>query len=393
MGDLRTRFQKADLLAAPDLWAEIEGRVERERPEPPMLRRVTVAGVALLLFAGAALLLWTAFRGGQGRPRPGATTPAPNPSVGATIELDERGRAVAAGEGAWVSTRDRLVYIDPETGKVRDLAFGQGPFAVTFAGDSVWVAGFEPGEGPSVRRVEVPTGGIAATIPFGEGLLLGAIDGDEDAVWVVATDNDAWSHTLVRIDPQNDAVVARIPLGGPRDDAPPGSYRIVMDLDVGEGLVWVDVWDMYEDQEAEQLRTVGASLIAIDPTTNRVVQEFEIPNLPTIVVGHGAIWGSLGSRGTIRIEPTTGETSRIDLADFLQPFAIDVEGVWLVGRRGDGEVDIARLNPETSEVAVSIGVLRDEGGRGTLVDAAIDESRGDVWVLYEDGTVVRVDLR
>jgi len=69
MSDLRERFKLADGLDVPDLWGDVVARAGRDERRVPVTpngpgvgSRLVAALVALLVFAGAAILVWRAFQ-------------------------------------------------------------------------------------------------------------------------------------------------------------------------------------------------------------------------------------------------------------------------------------------------------------------------------------------
>ena len=109
-----------------------------------------------------------------------------------------------------------LLHIDPVSMQIRasipmEVPAWREHLVVTT--DAVWTA-----EGDKVQRIDPATDQIVDTITL-SGLEISALAGDDDALWVAATDNrfDAGVPNvavLVRIDPSTNTEIARIPMDG-----------------------------------------------------------------------------------------------------------------------------------------------------------------------------------
>ncbi len=87
MRELKERLTEVDRVEFPEeLWSAALRSAAGEGVQEPVTRspfppagRIAAATVAFAVFIAAAFFLWNAFESHSGRPRPGGTTPAPNP--------------------------------------------------------------------------------------------------------------------------------------------------------------------------------------------------------------------------------------------------------------------------------------------------------------------------
>ncbi len=129
-----------------------------------------------------------------------------------------------------------------------------------------------------------------------------------DAVWVTAKD----ARSVLRIDPDTNAVVAEIPT-----DAEP------QDLVVDDSGVWVT-----HDY-------VGGSVQLIDPGTNEVRTTMENLGSGGVTAGGGYIWVTSTSIGITRIDPQTYETSVVlELNERNYDLAYEEDELWVTSTSG-----------------------------------------------------------
>jgi DNA-binding beta-propeller fold protein YncE len=265
---------------------------------------------------------------------------------------------------------------------------------VTVGAGAVWAAGSlctESGNEGVLFRVDPRSDAVVATIPLDCVHDLSTPDcfpsdvaADESGVWVTL-EHDPTAGEVVRIDPQTNAVTARIRVQGwPRD------------VVVGEGAVWVFVLTEFDGETVE-----GGTLLRIDPGTNTVAATLLRGELlagggteiaPMIAVGEDAVWTWAQewqprfANVAVRIDARTNGITRERIpVDHFFPFAVAEGGVWFIGSTGD-RATLSRLNATTLEVdrSVVIGI--------TPIDAAFDQEGNRVWVADYWPSVVRVDL-
>jgi streptogramin lyase len=258
------------------------------------------------------------------------TSVVAQPVIGAQVAIE--------GGSAWVSAAflDRLLRIDPKTGRVQQIRTGtmtpelavaeqagdndvpdMFPYGVVAADGAVWVANHDAG---NVARFDATTGKLVASIPIlapgGSGPANLATDGKR--VWVTASRSpkvfeiDAATNTLKTsydvspgwacggstFDGTNVWVTSGHDQADPcheddawsvsRVDPATGDVTHVdvggrpMDVAVGLGAVWVVVDKPHP------------ALVRLDPATLEVVGRLPLPLVPNITnpmdLGEGAIW-------------------------------------------------------------------------------------------------------
>lgn len=166
------------------------------------------------------------------------------------------------------------------------------------------------------------------------------------------------------------AVSPRMPAMNPRVTAtiPVGSFP--RDIAVGEGAVWVSVNDFIEGEPETH------SVVRIDPATNEIVATIPLSTVGNLAVGSDAVWTIDSVEGpqdsVVRIDPNTNLiVATIPVGSYAFDVAVDTNGVWVTrdidGRGYSGEV--IRIDPATNEIVGRVlvdGRIRDvvvgEGG-------------------------------
>ena len=219
----------------------------------------------------------------------------------------------------------------------------------------------EPVAAPPPLRLEVPQRAGASGRRLGPWLVAAAA-----TVALVVAGAVAWTR---RSDPQP-----------PVDVGPPSAITVIP---VGErwGVRSVAV----TDDAVWMTSSRDEVLVRIDPTTDRVVATFPIPDhVEGVVAAGGSLWLSrYEPHEVIRIDPDTGEqTGRLEFE--TQPaLATDGEQLWVVA--GAGERGTAfRIDPRTATV-VSEVPLGAPAGFATV-------GNGSVWIAnFGTTNVTRVD--
>jgi streptogramin lyase len=180
---------------------------------------------------------------------------------------------VVTDDALWVANGPlgSIHRLNPTTNQIAaTIEVGKKPCSGLAAGfGSIWV----PTCGDKViKRVDMKTNAVAATIPAGPAESEGGIAVSDDAVWLV-TDK---AGKLSRIDPKTNAVAKQI-------DISEGSASVVY----GDGAIWIT--------------TPGRNLLTrVDPKTNRVTDSVEVGPGPRFATfGAGSIWTLNQGDGTI----------------------------------------------------------------------------------------------
>jgi virginiamycin B lyase len=190
--------------------------------------------------------------------------------------------SIATGAGSvWImgDGKGTLLRIDPSTLKVvAEIYLPGGSFGLAFGEDALWVTSSEH---DSVSRVDPNTNLVAETIAVGKKPRFIAVGAG--AVWALNQGDGSVS----RIDPKTNKVAATIEVGVPGGGG---------DIAVGEGSVWVTSFEF--------------PLSRIDPSINKVVQQFYGKGGDAIRVGLGSVWLSNLEAGNVwRIDPRRVEAT------------------------------------------------------------------------------------
>jgi streptogramin lyase len=170
--------------------------------------------------------------------------------------------AVAATpDSVWVLSDEKttLTRIDPDTnGVVAEVRLPAACNSVLFAETALWVTC--PKDNKLLRidaltnlvdkRIDVPAQPIAAAA-------------GESSIWVLSKTDGK----ITRIDPKTNKATATIELGTPGLDG---------DLAFGEGYLWAS--------------QPGFPVVRIDPTSDKVAQQFAGPGGGVMYVGAGSVW-------------------------------------------------------------------------------------------------------
>lgn len=347
--------------------------------------------MAFLVAAAGISVVWLAFR--SGRPEQIEQGPARGelvlePRVTAVVPVGPNPRDIAVGEGAvWVSVPAQradqnhlVVRIDPQANEVvaqipvedylDELAAGEG---------GVWGVGVE-GSGDnvtlSVVRIDPATNEVAATIPN----VSGPLAVGQGALWAVdraGARAGPEGSSLLRIDPETDQVVGKIPLG-----------VAAWDIEVGEGYIWVLT---LEPEPGE------GDILQIDPTTNEIEARIEMPVRGSVfspALGEGSAWVPVccvdNQLALTRIDVSSGQiVGEPFTLQATAPFAAAAGHVWLLDERGG----VYGLNVATSEVDEGVSGFEWPVGSAPDPSAELDPGELVVWVANYRDSVTRIDLQ
>jgi virginiamycin B lyase len=191
-----------------------------------------------------------------------------------TIGNSEGGLTTAAGS-VWLMTdaKGTLARIDPASNKVvAEIYVSPGSFAVAFGEGAVWITSTEKN---LLTRINPHNNLVEETITVGPRPRFLAVG--EGSVWTI----NQGDGTISRVDAKTNKVVATIAAGIPG----PGG-----EIAVGEGSVWITSFEY--------------PITRIDPTTNKVAQQFYGEGGDAIRVGHGSVWlSNLRQANVWRLDP------------------------------------------------------------------------------------------
>lgn len=234
--------------------------------------------------------------------------------------------------------RSDLFLVDSATHEVHNAAS-----ELTSEGDLDWL----PAGAIEVTDTSTPPPAVSprvtATIPVGSfprDVAVGA-----GAVWVSVNDFNAGepeTHSVVRIDPATNEIVATIPV------------RTAGNLAVGSDAVWTfDSVDGPQD-----------TVVRIDPTTNQVVGTIPAgPYASDVAVDASGVWVTrdIDGRGqsgeVIRIDPATnGIVARIPVEGRIRDVVVGEGGVWVVDSTSTlrREPSLIHIDPEANDVVATI---------------------------------------
>jgi YVTN family beta-propeller protein len=274
-------------------------------------------------------------------PNDGADTQIPIPSsIGYSSNLlwsPDGTRLAFLAEGR----RSDLFTVDSSTYELHPAAS-----ELTSEGDLAWL----PEGAIEVTETDTLTVSprVTATIlvgSFPRDIAVGA-----GAVWVSVndfTEGEPETHSVLRIDPSTNEIVATIPVG------------TAGNLAVGLDALWtIDSIDGPQD-----------TVVRIDPATNQVIDTIPIgPYAFDVAVDASGVWvtrdfdGSGRSGEVIRIDPATNEiVARIPVDGRIRDVVVGEGGVWVVDststlRRGPS---LIHIDPQTNEVVATIPGLAD----------------------------------
>jgi virginiamycin B lyase len=251
---------------------------------------------------------------------------------------------------------------------------------VAFGAGSVWVSsGYysmgppdKRGPGDVVLRIDPQTNRVVDRIPVDppSGLAFG-----HGSVWATS----AAHGTLTRIDPEMGEVAAKIEVGR-------GAVDVA--ADEGSGAVWVA--SVYLPKDYGGYDSLGYSedrnLTRVDPATNRVVAEIPVRagsryggGADHVAVGEGAVWAQGGGE-LFKVDPATDEvTATVSVGGSSSHLAVYGGAVWAMAQVD--EFRLARVDPRTVRVVASedIGPIPKVGTGGMAAGG------GYVWFSSRDG--------
>jgi hypothetical protein len=320
---------------------------------------------------------------------PGPTpTPATPPSVSDPIPIQSSPgsvSAVAYGFGSvWISSYDGsregwITRLDPTNGRrLAHISTGDvfptwetGGGGLTAGAGSLWLAGAAArGETGAVHafllRIDPETNAVVARLDLGTGS--GAdVTVDESGVWTLSfsVTNRSTQMLVTRVDPSSNAIVATIPL-----DATYGHLIFAFESSIVA-------------QTNVVRNTVGGTVLnVIDPTSATVAKSVPLRTYAWLAPGETRLW-AVDGREIVSIDAATGDVlDSWSISSTGDAIAAGEGGVWFPSPRAA----LNRFDPGAGVVDVSVSLGRD----ATPIAMAV--APGSVWVLNYEGTVTRVGL-
>jgi len=268
---------------APD-WMAVDKEVWVSNSPKNAVARMDPAGTAITTFAvgkhpcsGLAAgfgSLWVPNCGDATITRLDLATGKEQATFPMTIGDSEGGIATGAGS-FWIltDTKGTLARVDPATNKtVAEIYLPAGSYAVAFGGNAVWATSTDKNV---LTRINAQTNVIEETISVGPKPRFLTVG--EGAVWTL----NQGDGSISRVDMTTNKVVATIAAGIPGGGG---------EISAGEGSVWATSFEY--------------PITRIDPSTNKVAQQFFGEGGDSIRAGLGFIWLTNIRAGNIwRIDP------------------------------------------------------------------------------------------
>lgn len=345
----------------------------QDRPASGAAREQAGLGVEIVSPGGAYL------PAGFGEGSLWATEPFTCNDGGSGSPFSSGGASFSASAQAMCAMPNKMLLkrLDPRTGEevatitLEDFATNTTEVAV--GAGSTWVSSAS-GEAGAVLRVDPETNRVVDRIPVGSPTSVAFGHG---SVWVTS----AGRGTLSRVDPRTGEVAAEIEVGR-------GAVDVA--VDEGSGAVWVAAGVYVPRDNSGGSSREGSEynkLSRVDAATNRVVAEIPIAarepegGAQGVAVGEGAVWAQ-GVRGRLfKVDPATNEVvAEGNLGDYSSDLAVYGGAVWATAQVSVG-TRLFRVDPRTAQVVASEdGPDPSKGGYGPLAAGG-----GYVWFGSGDG--------
>jgi YVTN family beta-propeller protein len=288
-------------------------------------------------------------------------------------------------------TGDSVAVIDPATTSiVAEVPVGARPSGIAAGGGSIWVANRDDN---TLLRIDPRSRRVVRTIGLAVETRQVAIAAQ--SVWVVSSAGDA----VLRVDPAINKVVDTVRL------RPESVGCCELDLATGGGALWVShrgrlsridtathvvetrreagVFAIAYGQGALWVITALNRIERIDPDTNSVLDSISLERVgrteaggAAIAVGAGAVWSATYLTGTLwKIDPATGHfTGRVRLGRPAVGIAFGEGAVWVLGNEGT----VLRVDPKSEQLVGTIRLGVSLAQANTWAPLAV--GYGAVWV-------------
>ena len=232
------------------------------------------------------------------------------------------------------------------------------PDWTTFSPNAVWVSN---GPKNSISKLDAKTGEVTETVTVGTKPCSGIAYGF-GSLWVP----NCGDKTVSRVDAKTAKVIATIPVGPANSEG---------GITCSKDAVWLPTG------------ATGNKVAKIDPKTNKVVAEVDVPEgSHTADFGEGAVWVT-NSKGKVvtRIDPKSNRvTDTIEVGPQPRFLTVGEGFVWTLNQ-GDGTV--SKIDPKTRKTIANIQV----GIPGT--GGEISAGGGAVWVTVFQIPLTRIDAK
>jgi YVTN family beta-propeller protein len=302
------------------------------------------------------------------------------------------GEIAVADGGVWATINrnekdSEVVRIDPATNRVAATVPVEGnPFELAAGEGSVWVTGNFADGGDLLHRIDPETNEVVATLSF-PGSYAQPLAAGEGSAWLLLTDRSERSVSLARIDPESNAVAAKVPIALGRE------VSYVDGLIAAHGSVWI----LALGRGAGGYEGPG-DVLRFDPESSRV--EATIPaEALSMGAGPGGLWVSgcvdcdehrdsyFAQEIDTDTNAPTGPRIAVGEVGFGPLFVAD-DSVWFSGYGREEDTIAFRVDPDKHgiEEFLSVGDFYHSG-------TAFDAERQAIWIARSaPASVVRVDL-
>jgi YVTN family beta-propeller protein len=205
---------------------------------------------------------------------------------------------------AVVARANSVAVVDPGSNRVVDaIPVGAQPTAVVVGHGSVWVANTADG---TVTRIDERSREVVGSV--GVGAPASSLTVSEDAVWV----GNGSAGTVSRIDAATNAVDTMDVSLRPDDIVKDTVYGVA----TAAGSLWVGV---------------GRTVLRLDPQTGARLARIDLGAVPLALAGSDeALWIAAGDERLIRIDPITNRPGASAEIAFPRDTAVDADRVWVI---------------------------------------------------------------
>jgi hypothetical protein len=311
---------------------------------------------------------------------------------GRPTQIGDYANSIAIGEGGiWVAVHaleannPEIVRLDPGTGDIVARisvttipGWTVGGGGMTVADGSLWVAG-SIDKLVGLTRIDPSSNEIVETIHLERGS--GAdVWIDDSGIWVLAFVGGGGGTEVIRLDPVTREVVARIPL--------PASWA--HQVLASNGSIWVHG----NAQDSQGADVIPNTIYRIDPTTNEVVDSFELPSTDfPLAADDQAIWQRTRT-GLARVDPA-GVRIEVQL-ETLENGCCDhivsdgLGGVWMIGRVGEDRLHLWHITAQG--IIDGTEAFDPPPGTGGIA-VAFDPGTMTFWMVQSRDSVTPIRIR